>query len=196
MPNWKGIVGAAFTPAAFDKYCHSLQWLAWRPSFVILHNTAIPSLAQRPRGLNHQHILNLQTYYRDTRGWSAGPHLFVDDHQIWVFTPLTLSGVHSPCFNKVALGVEMLGDYAHESFSSGRGLQVRRNTVAALASIHAVLGLDPATLKLHKEDPCTDHDCPGRNVVKAQVIEEVQTLLKERHSGDHAFPPSLAHLDV
>jgi len=198
MSNWKGIVGASFSPDAFDKYCHSLQWLAWRPSFVTLHNTAVPSLAQRPAGLSHQHILNLQAYYRDTCGWRAGPHLFIDDHQIWVFTPLTLSGVHSPCFNKVALGVEMLGDYAKEPFDSGRGLLVRRNTVAALASLHAVLGLDPTTLKLHKEDTCTTHVCPGKKVRKSEVIGEIQELLRDRHEGDHAFPAKkdLAQLDA
>ena len=195
-PNWKGIVGAAFSPDAFDKYCHSLQWLAWRPSFVALHNTAVPSLAQRPKGFTPQHMLNLVTYYRDTRKWKAGPHLFIDDKQIWVFTPLTVSGVHSPCFNKVALGVEMLGDYETESFDSGRGLLVRQNAVAALASLHAVLGIDPITLRLHKEDTCTDHNCPGKHVVKADVIKDIQVLLKERHGGDHGFPKDLAHLDA
>ncbi|MFD1874494.1 hypothetical protein [Hymenobacter bucti] len=187
MPTWKGIVGAAFSPDTFDKYCHSLQWLAWRPSFMVLHNTAIPTLANRPTGLSHQHILNLQQYYRDTCGWSAGPHLFIDDRQIWVFTPLTVSGVHYPCFNKVALGIEMLGDYSQESFTSGRGLQVRHHAVAAL-------GLDPTTLKLHKENKCTDHVHPGKNVVKKEVIAEVQALLQQRHGGDHLFPADLTYL--
>jgi len=94
----------------------------------VLHNTASPSLQQRPNGLTHQHILNLERFYRDTQKWSAGLHLFVDDRQIWVFTPLTVSGVHSPSFNKLALGVEMLGDYAKEEFNTGRGLKVQKKT--------------------------------------------------------------------
>src|SRR4051795_10224439 len=104
--TWKGIVGLSCTPEEFDSYCHALSWDKWRPSFVTLHNTSSPTLAQRPQGLTKQHILNLEGFYRDDMKWSAGPHLFVDDKQIWVFTPLTVSGVHSPCFNKVALGVE------------------------------------------------------------------------------------------
>jgi hypothetical protein len=193
MTTWKGIVGASFTPATFEQYCHSLHWLQWRPRFVALHNTEIPTLADRPQGLTRQHILDLEHYYRfDVRPgpWNAGPHLFIDDRQIRVFTPLTVSGVHSPCFNKVALGVEMLGNYDKEEFASGRGRQVRDNTVAALATLHAVLGLDPATLKLHKEDTCSTHrDCPGRNVHKAAIIQAVQDLLQERHPGDHLPPP-------
>ena len=190
MSTWKGIVGASFSPAGFDQYCHSLHWLQWRPSFVALHNTEVPTLNQRPDGLTRAHILGLEAYYRDEQGWSAGPHLFVDDRQIWVFTPLTVSGVHSPCFNKVALGVEMLGNYDTEAFDTGRGRKVQTNTVAALATLHAVLGLDPATLKLHKEDACTTHKhCPGKNVKKAAVIAQVQALLQARHPGDHLPPP-------
>jgi N-acetylmuramoyl-L-alanine amidase CwlA len=183
---WKGIVGINFSPDEFDSYCHGLRWTAWRPSFVVLHNTSSPSLAQRPNGFTKQHILNLEKYYRDEMHWSAGPHLFVDDKQIWVFTPLTLSGVQSPCFNKISLGVEMLGEYETEAFDSGRGLKVQHNAVAAFATLHAVLGLSPDTIKLHKEDACTTHKtCPGKNVIKAKFVQAVKELLAERHGGEH-----------
>src|SRR5258708_36069633 len=121
--------------------------------------------------------------------WSAGPHLFVDDHQIWVFTALTMAGVHSPAWNKLSLGIEMLGDYDGELFSSGRGLQVRQNAVAAMATLCAVLGLDPSNpsmIRLHKEDPLTTHKfCPGKNVVKQDILQEVSDLLIARHGGEH-----------
>ncbi len=184
MPTWKGIVGKSFSTESFDDYCHKLQWSAWRPSFVVLHNTGAPSLAQRPNGLALQHIKNLEAFYRDTNKWSAGPHLFIDDLQIWVFTPLTMSGVHSPSWNKFSLGVEMLGDFESEDFNNGRGLQVRTNTVAALATICGVLGIDPQTMRLHREDPNTTHACPGKNVRKLEMIQEVTDLMADRHSGE------------
>ncbi len=190
MPGWKGIVGKSFNPEDFDGYCHTLQWTAWRPSFIVLHNTGAPSLAQRAKGLSLQNIKDLEVFYRDDQKWSAGPHLFVDDKQIWVFTPLTVSGVHSPSWNKLSFGVEMLGDYEREDFSAGRGLKVRRNTVAALATLSAVLGLDPHTMKLHREDPLTTHACPGKNVRKLEVIQEVQDLILARHPGDHSPKPA------
>ena len=187
MPNWKPIVGLSFSAQGFDAYCHSLQWNAWRPSFIVLHNTAIPSLATRPNGLNKNHIDGLVRYYRDDQKWSAGPHLFVDDHQIWVFTPLTVSGVHSPSWNKYALGIEMLGDFAVEAFDSGRGAAVRKNAVAAMATLCAVLGIPPSTMKLHKEDPGTTHKCPGTKVKKQEVIAEVNQLILQRHGNEHAL---------
>ncbi len=189
MADWKGIVGTNFTPDEFDAYCHTLQWNAWRPSFIVLHNTATPSLAQRPEGLTKQHIENLEAFYRDTQGWKAGPHLFVDDRQIWVFTPLTVSGVHSPSWNKVSLGVEMLGDFEKEAFDSGRGLQVRKNAAAALATLSAILGIDANTMRIHREDPLTTHACPGKNVRKLEVIQDVNDLIVARHAGEHVIPP-------
>jgi hypothetical protein len=189
MADWKGIVGKSFSAEDFDAYCHTLQWVAWRPSFIVLHNTGVPSLAQRPNGLTQQHIKSLEAFYRDEQKWKAGPHLFVDDKQIWVFTPLTVSGTHSPSWNKLALGVEMLGDYEKEDFTAGRGLKVRRNAVAALATLSAILGLDPQTLRLHREDPLTTHACPGKNVRKLEVIQEVADLLVSRHAGEHPIKP-------
>jgi hypothetical protein len=190
MPDWKGIVGTAFSPADFDTYCHGLQWAAWRPSFIVVHNTQIPSLAQRKNGLSKQHILDLEKFYRDTQKWKAGPHLFIDDKQIWVFTPLTVSGTHSPSWNKVALGVEMLGDFEKEPFDAGRGLEVRRNSVCAVATLCGVLGLDPQTIRLHREDPLTTHACPGKNVRKLEIIQAVQDLLIQRHAGEHPIKPA------
>ena len=189
MAGWKGIVGKNFSPADFDTYCHGLQWVAWRPSFIVLHNTAIPTLAQCPNGLTAQHIHNLESFYRDTQGWKAGPHLFVDDLQIWVFTPLTVSGTHSPSWNKLALGLEMLGDYSKEAFDSGRGLAVRKNAVAAMATLCAILGLRADSMKLHREDPLTTHACPGQNVRKLEVIQEVEDLIISRHAGEHPIKP-------
>lgn len=190
MPGWKGIVGKSFTPDEFDAYCHTLQWGSWRPSFSVLHNTAIPTLAQRPNGITQQHIQNFVSFYRDVQGWTSGPHLFIDDRQIWVFTPPVTSGTHSPSWNNVSLGVEMLGDYEQEAFDSGRGLLVQKNAVAALATLCAVLGIDPQTMRLHREDPLTTHaTCPGKNVSKPAVIQAVQALLVARHPGEHVIQP-------
>jgi N-acetylmuramoyl-L-alanine amidase CwlA len=185
MPDWKGIDGNSYSADEFDSYCHALRWSAWRPSFIVLHNTAAPSLSQRPNGFTKQHILNLEKYYRDEQRWKAGPHLFVDDKQIWTFTPLTLSGTHSPSWNKTALGIEMLGDYDRDEFESGRGLKVQKNAVAAVATLTAMLGIDPDTMRLHKQDPLTTHACPGKNVNKNKFIQAVKDLMAERHGGEH-----------
>lgn len=181
MDNWKGIVGKGFTPQDFATYASGLLFSAWRPQFVVLHNTAAPKLSQWHSVSGEQRLNNLEDFYKNIQKWSAGPHLFVADDLIWVFTPLTTSGVHSPSWNSMAWGVEMVGDYNVEPF----GAQVRDNTVSALATLHALLGLDPNTLRLHKEDPKTTHDCPGKNVAKADIIQRVADRLAQQHVGEH-----------
>lgn len=124
---------------------------------------------------------NLESYYRDTMKWSAGPHLFMADDLIWVFTPVTVPGVHSPSWNLISWGVEMVGDFSTEKLVSPQ----RDNVTRALATLRSALGLDPHALRLHKEDPKTTHQCPGSNVIKSEIIQEVVARLPG-FEGEHA----------
>jgi N-acetylmuramoyl-L-alanine amidase-like protein len=182
MAQWKGIVGRRFTPEEFDAYVSSLTFDAWRPQFVVLHNTAVPKLSEWHQVSGEQRMHGLESYYRDTKHWSAGPHLFVADDLIWVFTPLTTSGIHSPSWNHVSWGVEMVGDYTAEPFDP----RVRDNAVEALAILHGAIGLDSHTMRLHKEDPKTTHrGCPGIHVDKEEMIQRVHDRIVARNPGDH-----------
>ncbi len=182
MAIWKGIVGKGFPPSDFSAYVGTISFAAWRPQFVVLHNTAAPKLSDWHSVPGETRMRNLENYYENVMQWSAGPHLFVADDLIWVFTPLNTSGVHSPSWNSISWGVEMVGDYSVEPF----GAAVRGNAISALATLHVTLGLDPHTLRLHKEDPKTTHICPGKNVVKADIIQGVLDQIAAGAPGEHA----------
>lgn len=182
MPLWKGIVGKGFTAQAFDAYVASLTFALWRPQFVVLHNTGDPTFAQWHTVPGERRMRGLERYYREDMKWSAGPHLFVADDLVWVFTPLTTSGVHAPSWNAISWGVEIVGDYDHELLRD----DVKAMAIHALATLHIAAGLDPATLKLHREDPLTTHrHCPGARVVKSQMIAGVQQRLFIETAGEH-----------
>ena len=182
MPAWKGIIGKGFTAADFEDYVRTIKLTTWKPRFVVVHNTYIPTLADWHKVPGAQRMLNLQAYYRDNQHWSAGPHLFIADDLIWVFTRLTTPGVHSPSWNAISWGVELVGDYSKEEFSP----DVQANAASALAALHALAGIDPGTLKLHREDPMTTHkNCPGLKVVKNDVISFVAAALADRFPGEH-----------
>lgn len=170
--TWKGIVGQRFTVDEFDAYVAALDFSDWRPEFVVVHNTLVPTLAQWHSSLDD--IEAQQRWFRNTLKWSAGPHLYVDPEGIWVFTPLTKTGVHSPSWNGVALGMEIVGDFDREVFK----VMQRYNVIRALAAIHLKLGWLVPSIKLHKEDPATTHTgCPGKNVVKADLEAAVNQYL-------------------
>ena len=181
MPPWKGIIGKGFTAPEFADYVAGLSFPQWRPSFVVLHNTAVPTFAQWHTVPGATRMQNLQSFYRDTQHWSGGPHLFVADDLIWAFTPLTVPGVHSPSWNNVAWGVELVGDYATEQMPPA----LHSNAVAALATLHAALGLAPSTLRLHREDPLTTHICPGNSVSKPAFIADITAAIADLHPGEH-----------
>ena len=77
----------------------------------------------------------------------------------------------------------MVGDYDVEPF----GPEVKHNAVCAIASMYSALGKDPATLRLHKEDPKTTHKCPGKNVIKADMVAAIAAQMASMHAGEHAM---------
>src|SRR5579863_7457842 len=183
MAVWKCIVGKGFTAPDFQQYVAAIHLEAWRPQFVVVHNTQHPTLSEWRQKPGEEHLQDLQTYYRDQMHWSAGPHLFVADDLIWVFTSLTTPGVHSPSWNAISWGVEIVGDYDLEPFTDA----TRENVVTALACLHERAGLDPQTLRIHKEDLKTTHTyCPGKNIVKTDLIGWVMQRLDMKSAGNAA----------
>ncbi len=184
-----------YTPGEFADFVEGLAWNGWRPKFVTLHNTAVPTLAAWLDS-NHaakQRIESQRHYERDILHWHSGVHLFVAPNLIWNLCDLTQDGVSVSCWNHRTLGIEMIGDYATEAFDSGAGARVRDNAVAAMAILHRKLGLRPdhyrmglCGLHFHRECSRDHHDCPGRNVVKADVVARI---LKEMAALSRAAVP-------
>lgn len=172
------IVGRFFgANASLSAYLQELDLARWQPDFVVLHNTGNPTLAMRPHGFDTQTIANLAHYYAGL-GWHAGPHFFVDQQGIWVFSSPEAPGVHSPSWNHISWGVELLGDYERDGIQSGAGAKVYQNGLFLLAALHQRARLDSQTLRFHKEDPLTTHkECPGRHIIKADVIAQLHARL-------------------
>ena len=82
----------------------------------------------------------------------------------------------------------MVGDYDHEAFNS----HVRSNTIRALAALHLKAGLDPGTIRLHKEDPQTTHKhCPGKHVSKSDIVHGVRHFLECTQAIREAARPTI-----
>lgn len=193
---WHGIIGKSFQPDEFAAYIKQQPFSAWRPRFVVVHNTSAPDLKtwngwqqRNPPIKDEAWARNLEGYYKGL-GWSGCPHLFVTPAGILVMNPLTMPGTHSPAWNAITWGVETVGEFEREPFAGA----VKDNLIAALAILHAAAGLQLLPyergvrgLHFHREDPLTTHkSCPGRNMVKADLITAVQAEIVRRHPGEHA----------
>lgn len=132
-------IGKGLSLDAFHAYVQTYRFGSVPPDYVVLHHTAIPSAswAKYPTGavwdaheagMHEQQIYDkrkrqldaLMRYYCDTLGWSAGPHLFIDERYIWLFTPMYEVGVHAKQGNSYrdrsrrlhySIGIEVLGYY-------------------------------------------------------------------------------------
>ena len=170
-------------PAAFADHFNRLDFgkASWTPRLFVLHNTEQPSLKQWLDGGDtpEQRLKNLEAYYKGMR-WHSGPHWFVAPDGIWEFCDPLQDGVHCSCANHVAFGCEMVGDYATEPFDHGPGAQVRDNAVQLIATVFKRFAWRPDPLVLwerglafHHHCAQDHHDCPGKNVDRADVVARV-----------------------
>jgi hypothetical protein len=188
---WTDFNPRVLTREHFAARLAELKWTSWQPVGIVLHNTAAPTLAQWAEiGPDHTaRIRNLQHYYEGL-GWHGGPHWFVSRNWINEFSNPLRRGTHTPSWNATHFGIEMVGDFSREKFDSGDGALVRDNSVFLMAGLCRRFGWDIAkVLKLHKEDPRTDHDCPGKFVSKADMIARVQAAM-----GQAPKPGALFHV--
>lgn len=177
------VIGQPLLVDEFPRYLAGLrafgvgEW-TWKPVGVTIHHMASPSLADRPRGIEPSHMANLRNFYLGL-GWSAAPHLFVDEDQIWLFSPLTEKGIHAVAFNRSHIGLEMLGDYDDEDPWSGRGLQVLTTTAFAVAVLCRHFGWTPEkAVNFHRDDPGTSKTCPGKRVTRELFLTKVREFFK------------------
>jgi len=180
------LVGQVWDEQAFYAYCQSIAAkLGWAQG-VTLHHTAYPHLEMRPKGFTAKHMRNLYHYYAKQKGWSAGPHLFTDEDQIWGMSSLARRGVHAVAFNRSHIGIEALGDFDYKDDPrSGRGAQVWSMTFHATAAILKAMGKEPnnRTITFHREDPKTRKTCPGKKVSKEWVINNVRALMRGQNTS-------------
>lgn len=109
-------IGKPLTAEQFVAYVASYNFGSVPPDQIVIHNSANPDASWAPLnddpnikwdrnevGLNDNQIAvkrqrqldAIMRYYRDSLGWTAGPHLFVDERWIWLFTPMYEIGVHA-----------------------------------------------------------------------------------------------------
>jgi hypothetical protein len=179
--------GKVWDRRSFREYVSTLPNLPWVKA-ICVHHTSSPNLAQRPEGWKIQHLRNLQHYYQNELHWSAGPHLFTDEDQIFGLSSLYQRGVHAVSFNATAIGIETLGDYDHEDPLTGRGLQCWQTTAAAVAILlhHLDLAVNEETVLFHRDDPRTTKTCPGVKVRKDWFLSLVRS-----HAQDRADPADI-----
>lgn len=174
-------VGKALTLAEFDVYLQTYNFGTIPPDWVILHHTAIPTVAQwtaNEVGLMRdqvkvkrlRQVTGIKNYYQNTLHWNAGPHIFVDDQFVYLMTPMDTIGIHARDGNSTksngrlhySIGIEVIGDYTVTRWSPSTA-QTVAGTVARLLrrlkNFKLVDGRVPGTIDAHRHHG--KPACPG-----------------------------------
>ena len=179
-----------YTRDEFRTLVDGLTWgKGWRPDFPTLHNTGVPSLTQwigYGTTAKERWGASLNRYYQGL-GWHSGPHLVCCPDYIWNLCDLEQDGVSVSCWNRLTVGIEMVGDFraSGDSPFSGEGAKVIDNAVWALAILANKLewsigNVQTGVRGLHFHRECTNdhHACPGDLVNKSEIIGRVVCAMK------------------
>lgn len=188
-------IGKVWSAQTFEQYLNKTNKPAWCNA-VCMHHTSAPSLAMRPKGLLQQHIYNMKDGYVK-KGWKSGPHLYIDEDQIYAMTPLSERGVHAVSFNSRAIGIEVLGDYDSEDPFSGRGLQCWQLAAKTTALLLNWLGakMNESTILFHRDDPKTSKTCPGTKIKKQWFFDLMKSDFCDCNAQKHAGEASESVVD-
>jgi hypothetical protein len=187
-------IGRALTLEEFAAYVRAYNFGAIKPDSVCFHHTAVPGSSwadgnstlvdnwdSGEAGMTLDQIVEkrlgrlaaARNYYRDTLRWSAGPHLFVDNLRIYLFTEMKDIGIHAKWGNSFhdatgrlhySIGIEVVGDYTRVQWP----IAVQRMVGGAVAILQKGLG----TFALEYLYP-TPESKPGRatKVVGGETVE-------------------------
>src|SRR5215475_15454347 len=96
-------VGKRFTSDDFRVFVANVDFSAWKPKFVVVGNSSVPTIADWHKISSDVRIKDLISYFRDHMGWRSGPHLVIDDEATWIFGDLARPGVYAPSWNDSAI---------------------------------------------------------------------------------------------
>lgn len=208
--------GKGYTAQEFVQYVQNYDFGSNPPNFVVLHHTYIPGISYAPSksnwdsgeaGLSDQQIYDrrkrkldgLKEYYRTQLGWDRGPHLFIDDRYIWVFTPMYHQGIHAAQGNGVtsggklnySIGIEVIGYY-----ESVRWPEPIANLVGiAVAAIKQKVGSFELRYQKFAGGISSHRDynkpsCPGAAITESYYIDVLQQGWQRLQSGELGGAPA------
>lgn len=164
------------TVAAFEAYLQTLTPPTWAVG-ITLHHTWKPTVADW-RGQRSMEAL--ARYYRaevknadGSKGWPAGPNLFIGSDGISQGTPVNHKGVHAGPCNATRISIEVVGDYDKTDWQE----PIKSFTYGAIVALLRWLGKDHRAINGHRDCMPGQKTCPGNAVDLDRVRDWTKFLL-------------------
>ena len=198
-------IGTPLTLPLFVNYIQSYKFGSVPPDSVVLHHTAIPSAswARYPHGAvwdagesglgrqairekRRKQLAGIKRFY-EGKGWESGPHLFIDERYIWLFTPMYDVGTHARGGNSwrvggrlhYSIGIEVIGYYEKKTWPD----PVARLVGGAIAALYRQLGtfeiahkVGPGGISSHRD--YGKPSCPGKAITEPYYLNVIKESLR------------------
>jgi hypothetical protein len=202
-------IGVGLTGPEFVQYVSTYDFGSVLPDQLIIHNSYIPDASWAPVSANRaswwdrneagladnqieakrkQQLDGLMRYYRVEYGWDRGPHLFVDDRWIWLFTPMHDIGIHAKEGNSYhdgrgklhySIGIETIGYFRQVGWPLAMqallrtAVQALRRRLQTFEIAYKAAPLRRPELHAHSIALHADYNkpsCPGGYITPAYAI--------------------------
>ncbi len=210
-------IGKGLTAAQFTAYVREYNFGSQPPSFIVLHHTAVPDTRHArmqhatwdsgEEGLSAEAIYAkrlgqltaVKNHYQNEFGWGIGPHLFIDERYIWLFSPMYYQGIHAAEGNgdgrgTYSIGIEVIGNYTNVRWPE----QVERLVGHAVAVLKDRLGTFDLVHKRGRGGISGHRDynkpsCPGDAITNEYYMSVLQREWNRLQAAKN--PPANTPLD-
>lgn len=195
------ILRKKLTRTEFVDYVSQKHFGTIPPTEIVVHHTWRPT-KETWNGVTT--IDGLKSYYEGL-GWSAGPHLFVAEDGIWLFTDMAEVGIHAGEGNATwekngqiikgysvaggtllsyTIGLEVVGDYDNKVWEG----ETLLNALGAITALKKRLGMTNTRIRFHREySPKT---CPGNAITREWLekkITEYEDGMRPQNGYEYQF---------
>lgn len=160
------IINRRLTLNAFLEYIKNYNFGTLPADKLVIHHTWRPT---KETWSGQRSINGLKGYY-ERKGWKVGPHLFIADDGIWLFTPMRKDGIHAARLNPRSIGIEAVGDYNTEKWSG----KTKSNTLGAIKALMEQLSLTENDIYFHRD--ASPKSCPGWAITKEWLFKELKSF--------------------
>ncbi len=200
------ILGYKLSRQEFAKYLKTKKFGSVAPNELVIHHTWKPTVESWN---GKKSIEGLKRFY-ERKKWSAGPHIFIAEDGIWLFTDMAEVGVHAGEGNATwekggkiyrgynfpgarlegySIGIEVVGNY-DEKVWEGATL---KNALFCISALRKNLGISLDDIRFHRE--FSNKSCPGNAITREwfeDKLTEFEAGKKTSQGYEFQFSPEEA----
>ena len=164
------IINRCLSVEDFRQYIKEYYFGSEPANKLVIHHTWKPTQATWG---GQKSIDGMKRYY-EGKGWNAGPHLFIAEEGIWLFSPMRKDGIHTAGLNHRSIGIEVVGDYDNELWSGS----IKTNALNAIDILMKALNLTTKDIYFHRD--VSSKTCPGLAITKEWLFSQLYNLNKTK----------------